>query len=218
MSLCNVCMLSSLPIFLPVFCALRVLCSVPYSWPPSSSLYSFSTRSKDTYVTVPINLRITLFICLNSSSIWCSLLWFLCMCVWTCIRISHPFHTHTHWLPYSYACFALCSLLIPIFFFASSFSTDLMLLCHGAYWCTHNPDHMPRLLPICIFVSLTPAYVNLNMYTHNPAHRAIFLYYYTYTHLPPSSRTLMLVYKHTCICQNILLLLFFRNPFFPYIY
>ena len=66
---------------------------------------------------------------------------------------------------------------------------------------------MPRLLPICKFVTLMPAYVNLNMYALNPAHRAILLYYYTYTHLPPSSCTLMLVSKHTCICQYIVLLL-----------
>ena len=64
------------------------------------------------------------------------------------------------------------------------------------------------LLPICIFISLIPAYVNLNMYIHNPALRSILLYSYTYTHLPPSSRTLMLAQKYTYICQYILLPLF----------
>jgi len=49
--------------------------------------------------------------------------------------------------------------------------------------------------------------LNVNMYAHNPAHRAILIYYYTYTHLPPSSRTLLLVSKHTYMCQYILLLL-----------
>jgi len=117
---------------------------------------------------------------------------------------------------------ALCSVLYLqpsfcfLFFFFYKFSRHL---CHGAYWCTHNPAHMPRLLPICIFLSLIPAYVNLSMYTHNPAHRSIFLHYYTYTHrdllpphvhlcLPPNIHT----YVNTCFCP------FYRNLFFPYVF
>jgi len=69
---------------------------------------------------------------------------------------------------------------------------------------------MPRLLHICILLSLIPAYVHLNMYTHNPAHRSILLSYYAYTHLPPSSRTLMLGLKYNYISQYILLPLLYE--------
>jgi len=48
--------------------------------------------------------------------------------------------------------------------------------------CTHNPAHMPRLLPICIFIS----------------------------HLP-NSCTLILPYKYTCIFQYILLPLLYES-------
>jgi len=41
-------------------------------------------------------------------------------------------------------------------------------LCQGAYWCTHNHAHMPRLLSNCIFISLIPAYVCLSMCPHFP--------------------------------------------------
>jgi len=108
-------------------------------------------------------------------------------------------------LPYSYVYFVLCSLLVTIFLFSFFFSYKFNRhLCHGAYWGMHNPAHMPRLLPICIFLSLVPAYVHLNMYTHIPAHRSILLSYYAYTHLPASSRTLMLAFKYTYISQYIL--------------
>ena len=53
--------------------------------------------------------------------------------------------------------------------------------------CTHNPAHMPRLLPICIFIS----------------------------HLPPNSRTLMLTSKYTYIFQCILLPLLYE-PLVPF--
>ena len=50
-----------------------------------------------------------------------------------------------------------CSLIITIslfdFFFFCRFNRHL---CHGAYWCTHNPAHMPKLLPICIFIPHLP--------------------------------------------------------------
>jgi len=104
-----------------------------------------------------------------------------------------------------------CSLLITIFFFPFFFFYKFNRhLCHGAYWCTDNPPHMPRLLHICILLSLIPAYVHLNMYTHNPAHRSILLSYYAYTHLPPSSRTLMLGLKYNYISQYILLPLLYE--------
>jgi len=63
---------------------------------------------------------------------------------------------------------------------------------------------------ICIFISLIPAYVCLHMYTHNPADIFRFLYCYTYTHLPPTSRTLMLASKYTYISQYILLPLLYE--------
>jgi len=86
------------------------------------------------------------------------------------------------------------------------------------YWATHSTLNLTNLMDpyvtvhidvrinlllylssfsICIFISLLPAYVYLNMYTHNPAHMSIFIYWSTYTHLPPSSRTLLLVSKYT---------------------
>jgi len=83
-----------------------------------------------------------------------------------------------------------CSLLINIFllsvFFFYKFNRHL---CHSVYWCTHNPAHMPRLLPICIFIS----------------------------HLPPTSRTLMLAsnihtYLNTSFCP------FYTNLLFPYVF
>jgi len=59
-------------------------------------------------------------------------------------------------------------------------------LCHGAYWCTHNPAHIPRLLPIYTFIS----------------------------HLPPTSHTLMLASKYTYIFQYMLLPLLYE-PLVP---
>jgi len=76
---------------------------------------------------------------------------------------------------------------------------------------------MPRLLRICKLLSLIPAYVYLNMYTHNPAHMSIFLDCYTYTHLPPSSPSLMLApnihtYLNSYFCP------FYRDLFFTYVF
>jgi len=63
-------MLSSLPVFLPVLRALHALCSVLYPWLPFCFLSPFSTHLIDTYVTVPIHVRINLRICLNYFSIY----------------------------------------------------------------------------------------------------------------------------------------------------
>jgi len=82
-------------------------------------------------------------------------------------------------------CFVSCSLLIFLFSFFLFYQVNRHL-CHGAYWCTHNPAHVPRLLPIYIFIS----------------------------HLPPTSRTLMLASKYTYIFQYILLPLLFE-PLVP---
>jgi len=66
MTLCLVCMLSSVPVCLPVLRALRVLYSVLSSYPSLCFLSSFSTNIIDPYVTVPIDVSITLPICLSS--------------------------------------------------------------------------------------------------------------------------------------------------------
>jgi len=55
-------MLSSLPVFLPVLRTQRVLCYVLYSKPPFCFLFPFPTNLIDTYVTEPIDVRITLLI------------------------------------------------------------------------------------------------------------------------------------------------------------
>ena len=60
MSLCRVCTPSSLPVFQPVLRALRVLCSVLYSQVSFGLPFPFSTYLIDTYVTVPIDVRIPL--------------------------------------------------------------------------------------------------------------------------------------------------------------
>ena len=70
---------------------------------------------------------------------------------------------------YVYVCrlFVMTIFLFSFFFFY----TFKRHLCHGAYWCTHNPAHMPRLLPIYIFIS----------------------------HLPPTSRACIQIYIHISI-------------------
>ena len=84
--------------------------------------------------------------------------------------------------------YALCSALYlsPSFCFFSFFFYKINRhLGHGAYWCMHNPSHMPRLLPICIFIC----------------------------HLP-NSHTLILTSKYTYIFQYILLPLLYE-PLVP---
>jgi len=117
MSLCRVCMLSSLPVCLPVLRALRVLCLVLSSYQSLCFLSSFSTNLIDPYVTVPIDVSITLPICLSS-------------------------------------------------------------------------------FPICIFVSLIPANVCLNMYRHTLANMSTLLYCARIrTYLPP--------HVHSCLPPHI---------------
>ena len=44
-------------------------------------------------------------------------------------------------------CFVFCSIFITTFLFYFFFSYRFNRhLCHGTYWCTHNPAHMPILL------------------------------------------------------------------------
>jgi len=93
-------------------------------------LFSFSTNLIDTYVTVPMDVHITLRICLNSFSTFIFISLIPVMCVSTCIRISPP-------LPLSYTCiiiyyhihkYVLCPVvyLSPSFCFLSSFSVNLI--------------------------------------------------------------------------------------------
>ena len=86
-----------------------------------------------------------------------------------------------------YSCFVSCSLCITIFLLSFfHFYKFNRYLCHGAYSCTHNPVHITRLLPICIFIS----------------------------HLPTTSRTLVITSKYTYISQYILLPLLYE-PLVP---
>ena len=136
-------MLSSLPVFLPVLCALRLLRFVLYSWPPFCFLFSGPTKLIDTYITVPIHVRITLRTCLNSFSIC---IFISLIPAYVCLNM----HTHFPSLPYSYTIIAIfvCMLCVvfstyTLFLFPFFFIYKLNRPpCHGAYWCTHNPAHM----------------------------------------------------------------------------
>jgi len=139
--------LSSLPVFLPVLRTLLVLCSVVYSWPPFCFLSSFSTNLIDTSVTVPIDVRITLLICLNS--------FFICIFISLIpAYVNLNMYMHFPSLPYSYTLISIFICMFCVLFYIHShlsvffflFHRSNRHLCHGAYWCTHNPAHMPRLL------------------------------------------------------------------------
>ena len=116
--------LSSLPVFLPVLRALRVLCLVLYSWPPFYFLSSFLTNFIDTYVTVLIDERITLLICLDSFPIR----------IFLSIIPAHVYlnmFKHFHPLPFSYTyhhihMYVLCCVLHwqPPFCLHFPFSTN----------------------------------------------------------------------------------------------
>ena len=66
-------------------------------------------------------------------------------------------------------CCVFCSIFRTIFVFSLLFFYKFNRhLCHGVYWCTHDPAYTPSSLSICIFHSQIPANVYLNMYTHFP--------------------------------------------------
>ena len=92
-------------------------------------------------------------------------------------------------------CSVFCSKFLTSFLFSfCPFYKFNRHLCHGAYSCTHKPANMPNFFSICIFISLIPAYVYLNMFTHfsplpySHTFMAIFIcmvcvLFYTYYHL-----------------------------------
>jgi len=82
------------------------------------------------------------------------------------------------------ACFVLGSVFLTAFFISFFFvyKSDRHL-CYSAFWCTHNPTNMPKqktknkkqkwiyvyfFFSTFILISLIPAYVYLNVYTHFP--------------------------------------------------
>jgi len=67
------------------------------------------------------------------------------------------------------ACFVFGSISLTAFLFSffSSYKINRHL-CHGACWCAHNPANMPTLVSHLRIISLIPAYVCPNMYTHSP--------------------------------------------------
>ena len=136
---------------------------------------------------MPIDVRITVRICLKYSFHLHLHLSNSCVRVPKHVYAFPPLPYSYHLLPYPIVCFVSCSLLVTIFlfFFFFFFYIFNRHVCHGAYWCTHNPAHMPRLLPIYIFIS----------------------------HLPSTSRTLRRASKYTSF-QYILLPLLFE-PLFP---
>ena len=136
MSLCRVCTLSSLPGFLPVMRALRVLGSVLYPQLPFCFLPPFSTNLVDTYVTVPIDVHIHVRLCLNSFSIY----------IFISLNHAHVYvHMYTHFppLPYSYTSIAIfiCTVCVVFYTYTHVFVYFLLFpklnrhLCHGVYGC-----------------------------------------------------------------------------------
>ena len=146
------------------------LCSVLHL-PPSFSFFSFSpTNSIDTYVTVPIHVRVNMLICLSSLSI----------CIFISLIPSYVclnMYTHCPSLPYSYTSLAIFICMVCVLFYTYNylfvfffFSTNLI-----DTFVTVPIDVLIALLiclsslSICIFISLIPAYVYLNMYMHCPS-------------------------------------------------
>jgi len=104
---------------------------------------SFSTILRDNYVTVPIDVLITMLICLSSFSIY---MFVSLIPAYEYLNI----YTHSPPLPYSYKFFAIFICMVCVLFYVYNhlfFSFFLYNfnrhLCLGAYWCTHNLAHMP---------------------------------------------------------------------------
>jgi len=151
------------------------------------------------------------------------------MCVSSWVRNSLIFHIHTHLSPYSYVWFVFCSISITIFLFSSLlFYTSNRHVCHGAYWCTHEPAHMPRLLfhlhlhssksCVCVFkhVCTCPSsfiFINIYRYTRVCVLCDV-LYIAIYSYLPSFSTNLIDTYETLTVDVLIPLLISLSSVFF----
>ena len=124
MSLCRLCMLSSLPVFLPVLRALRGLCLL-------------CTRDY-LFVLFPLFLRIQYMSLIRCSFYTHDLV--ICLVI-RCIRISLLFHIRVHLSPFSYVLFLLGSFhtCTHVFVYFLLFPNINRHLCYGAYWYNHTP-------------------------------------------------------------------------------
>jgi len=214
-----VCMLSSLPVFLSVLHMLRVLCSVLYYSPPFCFLSSFSTHLIDTFVTVPIDVRITLLMCLNSV--------FICIFIFLIpAYVNLNMYTHFPSLQYSYTLISIFICMFCVLFYIHSHLSVF-------FFCSTNLIDTYVTVPIdvritllicldsffkCLFISLTPAYIYLSLYTHSPSSSInVHLYPYVHVHalcnglycymLDPAHMSVLLFYlnifySNTCICVS----------------
>jgi len=135
----------------------------------------------DTYVTVPIDVRITMLIRLSSFSI----------CIWITLVPAYEYlnmYRHFPPPPYSYTFIAIFIRMVYILFyiykrlfvyfcfFLYNFKRHL---CHGAYWCTHNHAHMPIL------------FFHLHLHFSNSC-----LWVSKHVHAFPSSPIFIHIYRH----------------------
>jgi len=79
-------------------------------------------------------------------------------------------------------CFVFCSIFLTTFLFSFFFFYKFNRhLCHGAYWCTHNPAHMPRFLfHLHLHFSISCVCVSKHVYAFPSS--SIFIH--TYRHIP----------------------------------
>jgi len=107
------------------------------------------------------------------------------------------------------ACFVCCSIFLTTFLITCSFSFRFNRhLCHGAYWCTHNPAHMSILLfhlhlpfsnsclcvskHVCAFTS-SSIFIHTYLHVHMFTLRSVMYFYPSFStlHSPfPPNRTL----------------------------
>jgi len=86
------------------------------------------------------------------------------------------------------ACFVFCSIFLTTFLFSFFFFYKFNgHLCHGAYWCTHNPAHMPFLL-FYLYLHFFNSCVPVCVYKHVYAFPSSSIFIHTYRHI------------HTYIC------------------
>jgi len=83
------------------------------------------------------------------------------------------------------ACFVFCSIFLTTFLLSCSFVYKVNRhQCHCAYWCTHNPAHMPiLLLHLHLPVSNSCVYVSENVLLHAFPSSSIFIHTYCRIHM-----------------------------------
>jgi len=92
---------------------------------------------------------------------------------------SKSIHTYHHIHLY-----VLCSIHGHLFVFFFLFHKSNIHLCHGAYWCTHNPAHMPRLLfHLYLHCFNSCGYVSKNVYAFPSSSISIRIYRYIHVYV-----------------------------------